>query len=241
MSSPEYIVTEKWSTSRYAITAVAGVLVFLLVAAIGYYMGNRHSVHLITENDQLNQDIVNLNTSHAALEEKLVMQEQINKVEQAANAEAGQSLDSQMLKIRELERELTFYRNILAPGESDKGLQVSQFVLTTTGPGSANWQVSLLQAGSQGNMMQGLATVDLIYLLDGQEQRMEVLNSSGNREFGFKFRYFQHLTGVIDLADNITPIALEVRARQYGTNSVPITKRFDWSSTNEQGIANVGQ
>ncbi|MEL0068480.1 MAG: DUF6776 family protein, partial [Gammaproteobacteria bacterium] len=188
-----------------------------------------------------NQNIVNLNTSHAALEEKLVMQEQINKVEQAANAEAGQSLDSQMLKIRELERELTFYRNILAPGESDKGLQVSQFVLTTTGPVSANWQVSLLQAGSQGNMMQGLATVDLIYLLDGQEQRMEVLNSSGNREFGFKFRYFQHLTGVIDLADNITPIALEVRARQYGTNSVPITKRFDWSSTNEQGIANVGQ
>ena len=241
MSSPEYIVTEKWSTSRYTTTVAAAVFVLLLMIALGYYIGNRHSLNLINKNEQLLSEISALSETNDSLEKQLVMQQQLNKVEQAANAEAGQSLDSQMLEIRELERELTFYRNILAPGESDKGLQIAQFMQTAVAPGKINWQVSLLQAGSQGKVLQGLATVDMIFIVNDSEQRMEILNGSGNREFGFKFRYFQHLTGELEISSDVTPIALEVTARQYGTNSTPITKRFDWSDASEQGIANVGQ
>lgn len=241
MSSPEYVVTEKWSTSRYAVTVAGAVFVILLMIALGYYIGNTHSLNLIDQNEQLLSEISALSESNDGLEKQLIMQEQLNKVEQAANAEAGQSLDSQMLKIRELERELTFYRNILAPGDSGKGLQIAQFIQTASGPGKVDWQVSLLQAGSQGKVLQGLATVDLIYTVNGSEERMEIMNGSGNREFGFKFRYFQHLRGELDISSDITPIALEVTARQYGTNSTPVTKRFDWTMTSEQGIANVGQ
>ncbi len=241
MSSPEYIVTEKWSKRRYIVTSISVLALVILLLVAGYFIGNRHSINLVDENSQLSTEIQTNADKIATLEKQLVMQRQINMVEQAANAEAGQSLDSQVQKIRELERELTFYRNILAPEESQRGLQISQFIRQEVSEDTVSWQVSLLQAGSTGNMMQGLATIDLIYRSNGNEERMQVLNASGNREFGFKFRYFQHLSGDLVLSDNMQPIALEITARQYGANSNPVTKRFEWDQTLEGAIANVGQ
>ena len=241
MSSPEYIVTEKWSTRRYAVTVVGIITLALILLLAGYFAGNRHSISLIDENDRLTSELQSSESAISDLEKQLIMQRQINKVEQAANAEAGQSLDDQIQTIRSLQRELTFYRNILAPEESQRGLQISQFIRQAVSEDKVSWQVSLLQAGSTGNMMQGLATIDLIYLSSDGEQRLQITNTSGNREFGFKFRYFQHLSGEIQLTQDMQPIALEVTARQYGANSSPVTKRFEWGQSLEGAIANVGQ
>jgi hypothetical protein len=211
----------------------------ILLVGIGYYMGNKHSLSLIETNEQLVQSLNTSQETNETLKQQLVMQEQMNRVEQAANAEAGQSLESKYREIRELERELRFYRNILAPEESVKGLQISQFQWQAIDNRRIGWQVSLLQAGSQGRMMSGLATIDLIVMQGGQENRIPVTNASGNREFGFKFRYFQHLTGDIELSQDVVPVAIEVTARQYGTNSTPIVKRFDWEQSPQEAIAYV--
>lgn len=239
MTSPQFVVREKWRPLHYVsliVTALVGLLVFL---ALGYYLGNQHSLNLISENDQLRRSLTASEQMTEQLEQELVMQHQMNRVEQAANAEAGQSIESQFQKIRELERELTFYRSILAPEESAKGLQVSQFQQQMIDSSRYAWQVSLLQAGAMGQIMSGLANIDLVYRQDGREQRMSLLNKASSKDFGFKFRYFQHLNGEIVLSDGMKPVALEVSARLYGPNSSPLTRRFEWQQEAVEGELDV--
>lgn len=239
MASPQFVVREKWQPAQYLLVGSIVVVTLVALTAIGYYIGNRHSLSLIATNEQLVEDLASSVEREENLQKQLVMQEQVNRVEQAANTEAGHSLEAQYQKVRELERELTFYRSILAPEESAKGLQISQFQHSTIDSSRLEWQVSLLQAGSTGSMLSGLATIDLIHLQNGVESRMPLLNKSGNREFGFKFRYFQHLVGEIQMTNDLRPVAFEVTARRYGPNSTPIVRRFEWEQTQEEAVANV--
>lgn len=239
MTSPQYVVREKWRPGHYVFLVCAILAGITAMLGLGYYLGNQHSLNLISENDQLRLSLEASKAKTDQLEQELVMQHQMNRVEQAANAEAGQSIESQFLKIRELERELTFYRSILAPEESAIGLQVSQFQHQKIDSSRYAWQVSLLQAGAKGQMMSGLANIDLIYRQDGNELRMPLLNKTNSNDFGFKFRYFQHLNGEIELSEGMQPVALEVRARLYGPNSSPLTRRFDWQQADEEGEVDV--
>ena len=238
MSAPEYVVKQKWQQKHYVIAIIVSVFGVLVLLASGYYMGNRHSLQLISENQNLTAMTESQSENIDALENELVMQKQINKVEQATNAEAGQSLESQFQKIRELERELSFYRSILAPEESAKGLQVRAFQWLPVDENKIRWQVSLLQAGSTGRMLSGLATIDLIYMDNNQEVREPILNSSAKKEFGFKFRYFQNVSGELELSPQRQPVAFEVQAKQYGQGQTPITERFPWNPSQES-ITNV--
>lgn len=233
MSAPEYIVKQKWQQKHYLMAVFGSLLGVIILMALGYYLGNRHSILLIEENDNLQAMSQSQLEEIDTLENELVMLKQINQVEQTTNAEAGQSMQSQIQTIRDLERELSFYRSILAPQESAKGLQVSSFQWLPSDDNKVRWQVSLLQAGSTGRMLSGLATIDLIFQDNGQEVREPVLNSSAKREFGFKFRYFQNITGELELAAQRQPIAFEVQAKQYGQGQQPVTQRFPWNPSQE--------
>ncbi|MBT8449777.1 MAG: hypothetical protein KJO69_08810 [Gammaproteobacteria bacterium] len=233
MSAPEYIVKQKWQRKHYILAVLLGLISLSILVLLGYYLGNRHSLQLISQN----QELLTLSESQAQLldtvENELVMQRQLNKVEEATNAEAGQSMEQQYQTIRELQRELGFYRSILAPQESVKGLQVSQFQWQKLEQDKIKWQISLLQAGSTGRMLSGLAKFYLIFNDNGTETRQPVLNSNDKTEFGFKFRYFQNITGELDLPAQGEPLAFEIEAKQYGQGQKSLTKRFPWKPPQE--------
>ena len=75
MSSPEYIVTEKWSTRRYAITVVGVVVLAVILLLAGYFIGNRHSLNLIDVNSRLSADLQSSETEVLELEKQLIMQQ----------------------------------------------------------------------------------------------------------------------------------------------------------------------
>jgi len=233
MAAPEYIVIEKWQWQRYTAAAVTIAVILLSLLGLGYYLGNRHSINLIEENENLLAQVETNDSEVDDLQRKLVMQEQINKVEQAASKEAGQSMETQFQKFRELERELSFYRSILAPSEANKGLQISRFHWQAISDNKVGWQVSLLQAGSQGGMMSGTFSMNLISMRGTEEIRTPILNKSNKPDFGFKFRYFQHLTGEMDLTNDIVPVAIEIIAKRYGPRQTPLTKQFPWNPEEE--------
>ena len=166
------------------------------------------------------------------------MLKQISKVDKAANMHAGNSMDSQLQKIRELERELNFFRSIMAPEETVKGLQISRFSWQAIEKGNFNWQLSLIQAGSQGRSLSGVVKAELVAMRGNDEVIIALINEQQAESFNYHFKYFQHLSGSISIADDLVPIAVNVIAKPAINGQPSIEKQFPWQ-TDEEKLANV--
>ncbi|MCP4270859.1 MAG: hypothetical protein GY781_02670 [Gammaproteobacteria bacterium] len=238
MVSPELIVIKRWTWKQFAIGIAAVFSVFILFYLTGYMMGDADGISLRNEKQQLLGNVRQLTEQLAESERQLVKQTQISKVDQAANVQAGNSLDSQQQHIRELERELTFFRSIMAPEESQKGLQIARFSWQQQDQETINWQISLIQAGSQGRAISGYVMLQLRGMQGNKEVILPLKNEKQGDRFNFRFKYFQHLIGSLKLDENIVPISVNVKAYPTLKGQPIIDIEFPWQP-DEENIANV--
>ncbi|RLA03585.1 MAG: hypothetical protein DRQ47_04900 [Gammaproteobacteria bacterium] len=238
MVSPDLIVIKRWSLQQFAWLGLAALLALLIMLAIGYRWGIKDGISLFDENQKLTGNVEQLNTQLGDSNRQLLIQKQISKVDQAANFHAGNSMDEQLHQIRSLERELKFFRSIMAPEESVKGLQISRFNWQQPEQGVFNWQLSLIQAGSQGRAVSGVVKVHLIAMSGGKETRISLTDEQQKSSFSYRFKYFQHISGTITLADDVTPIRVNIVAKPAINGQQSVEKQFPWQP-DEEKIANV--
>ena len=238
MLSPDLIVVKRWTWKQFTVLTIAVVLLLTIFSLTGYWLGNKDGISLRAEKTQLIKTVNEINTQLEDSQRQLVMQKQISKVDQAANIHAGNSMDSQHQQIRELERELKFFRNIMAPEESLKGLQLSRFTWQKQKENLFTWQLSLMQAGSQGRSVSGFANIELIALKGDKEVTVPLLSEDKKERFNYRFRYFQHLTGSVIIDAGLIPLSIKVVAHPTLKGQPSIEKHFPWQS-DEEKIANV--
>ncbi len=237
MVSPDLIIVKRWTWKQFTALAVTVVLSLVLVSLSGYYFGVKDSVDFYNENQLLKVSQDKLTIEFNELQRKLVMQKQISEVDKAANLYAGNSMDSQYQQIRELEREITFFRSIMAPGETLKGLQISRFSWNQQQAEKFNWQLSLIQAGSQGRALIGEVQINLIALRGDEQVTIALTNEDAAKKFKYRFKYFQHLTGTVTIASDLNPISINVSVKPSAGKPL-IERQFPWQS-DEEKIANV--
>jgi len=238
MVSPELIVVKRWTWKQFLLLTVAVVLLLMLFLTSGYLLGNADGVGLRNKNQELFDLVQERTIQLEQTKRALVMQKQISKVDQAANQHAGNSMDMQHQQIRELERELKFFRSIMAPEESVKGLQISRFNWQQQEQNSVNWQLSLIQAGSQGRTISGFVNIELIAMRGSEKVVIVIFTEDKKDQFNYRFRYFQHLSGSITIADDLIPQSVKIVAHPTLKGQPSVEKLFPWQS-DEEKIANV--
>ena len=238
MSTPDLIIIKRWTWQRYALAASLAVFIIAIFTTTGYLLGNRSGTELRDSNKALMAQVEQLNQELETARKQLVMTEQLSKVEQEANRQAGTSLDSQQQRIRELERELQFFRNILAPEESEKGLQISRFTWEESEDGQIGWQVSLIQAGSQGATISGTVGITVNALKNNEPVQITVTDDKDSDRFNYRFRYFQHLTGTVLLDKELVPVSAEVVVMPTAKGQQIVRQLFPWQ-LDEEKLANV--
>jgi len=238
MVSPELIVIKRWTWKQFAFGIAAVLLVLNLIFFTGYMMGDADGISLRKDKQQLTQTVKQITEQLAESERQLVKQTQISKVDQAANVQAGNSLDSQQQHIRNLERELKFFRSIMAPEESLKGLQVARFSWQQQDEETVSWQISLIQAGAQGRSISGYVNVELLAMQGNKQVIIPLNNEKQVDRFNFRFRYFQHLTGNLKLSKDLVPVSIRVKAYPTLKGQPIIDKEFPWQP-DEENLANV--
>lgn len=238
MIAPDLIIIRRWSGKKIFLSIAALSSILALLVLMGYYFGVRHSLYIQDENQTLSSTNLTLLNEIENANKQLIMQKQISLVDKAATVQAGSSMDTQYQQIRELQRQLTFFRSIIAPEETSKGLQISRFNWHQSEDGHINWQLSLIQAGSQGRALSGVAMLELI-AMDGQQQvKVALKNEKDLSKFNYRFKYFQYLTGSFELPSNLVPVSVHVIAKPAVAKQPTIEKRFQWQS-DEEKIANV--
>ena len=128
--------------------------------------------------------------------------------------------------------EVEFYRGIIAPGNATSGLRIHRFDLTpATESDEYHYDLVLTQMKRHDRIVTGRVDWKIVGR-NGDEPR-ELKLSDVTRpvvvHLDFRFRYFQHLTGIISLPAGFQPREVVLSVRATGKDAAePVEQRFDW-------------
>ncbi len=114
-------------------------------------------------------------------------------LEKEANANMEVMFVEQRDKIKDLERELTFYRSIMAPGKAAQGVSIYDLTIEPSiVTNQYDLSLILIQQKKRRRSLAGSVELTLIGIKDGKQVSQSV-NELVSDKFNFKFRFFQML------------------------------------------------
>ncbi|MCH2351171.1 MAG: hypothetical protein MK322_06870 [Pseudomonadales bacterium] len=136
-------------------------------------------------------------------------------------------------EIGSLNEEVQFYKRIMVPQASDRGLGIKSLVVhRKVGENGFQFILVLMQRTDSNKWVTGNVEINVqgVDLVDGTKQTLNV-SSGYYKPHTFGFRYFQEIEGWMALPDGFEPTTLVVRVRgEHAGNEVE--EYFDWESIN---------
>ncbi|MGC8120123.1 DUF6776 family protein [Marinobacter sp. VGCF2001] len=236
----EYVVIRHRPGYRLRRTLI--LLAFTIVAAVAGYaaglaQGGFRFSSAEASVEQLRDEVENLREQYRDARQTAVNLERGRAIDEQAMREARHTIVGLETRISELEADLTFYRNIMAPSETSKGLQVDSFTLKAAREsGSFEFKMVLTQVGNNKSYISGLVAVNVIGVLDGEKEVIALRDLSEEIDdlgVKFRFRYFQDVEGSLHLPENFEPYEIQVVAQAEGRKASQAERTFDWKDLTE--------
>ncbi len=198
----------------------------------GRYKGGYDSNRAAQQMQQLRTRLGQLASENQRLQRQAAVLQQGNRVDQYAYKDVSQSLKGLQDEVYELKEEVAFYRTILEPGKSSKGLRVQS--LKMEGIGQQNqyrYKLVLTQVLSKADPVNGAVQVRIYGIQNGAQGSLSWadLTAEGTKELHFHFKYFQKLEGVISLPVGFKPTRIAVRVIPSGRHQQVVDRNFKWN------------
>lgn len=238
--SEEYIVIRHRPGYRVRRTLI--LLAFSLATAIiGYAAGMAESGFRFSTAEQslerLADQVRQLRAENLRMNQQVVNLERGRAVDEQALNQARRNIVGLETELASLQSELVFYKNIMAPSESSRGLQIDRMAVRSAGTsGFYDFMVVLVQRGDNKNYLSGSARVDLTGLRNGQRETFALEDLSDdieNTDIKLRYRYFQEVKGRLQLPDDFEPLSVQVTAKRDGSGSALVERSFDWDELTE--------
>ncbi len=201
-----------------------------------YFLGQRSAGY---DFSQLSDKLVatgdyarSLEEQKSRLSEQLAVLERGRQVEQQAISDVDSSLKDLQQEIIELKEEVAFYRGIVAPRESDGGLNIQSFKVEKTSEDRVyRFKLVLTQVSKNDSLVRGRVRIDLAGIRDGKPARLQLSEVSGNTppNLDLKFKYFQTVEGSMLLPVGFNPTEIEIEITPVGGRA-GMSKSFSWES-----------
>ena len=187
--------------------------------------------HLEDEYQELKSQHDSVVNENHSLREEVAILKQGGKIEEQAYGEVRNSLTDLQDEILELKEEVAFYRSIVTPGESSKGLRIQKFNIESNGQKQGyRYKLVLTQVIKNNKITRG--NVDIVIEgVHGVEPRQLLLtevSASKSKSLHFKFKYFQSFEGDIRLPEDFIASRIKLTIK---SNRANIEKIVKWPTT----------
>lgn len=149
-------------------------------------------------------------------------------------------------KIHQLNKEIAFYKSVMAPESAVKGLFVHDLdveeLFGLDGSDAGRYRLSwvLAQVGKNKGFISGNVQIKIHGVSDGEKRVLSLKDvSQETPNAAFKLRYFQIFEAEIQLPENLIVKKIEVIASSNGKKPQTIVKEFDWVV--QRGLENVSE
>jgi len=216
---------------RYFFAWVAVLLSITGGIATGWYSAIYRDGHLAERNAELMRMLAVAEGRTTELAQKVTNLERGKIIDQVASHDVQSTVQALESKILQLEEDIAFYKNIMAPSEVDKGLQIQKMELRGARGGRRyQYKLVLTQVANNRSYIQGVVAVNLIGSLNDKKEILPLRDVAGAEDLGvkFKFRYFQDIAGELELPEGFNPEQIQIVAQSSGKNATKIERTLDW-------------
>ena len=223
--------------TRFVVLSLAGVAGYggWWLYDFGKLKGVDELGSLRTEHAKLRRHYRDLNRRYIALRERNTILESSSQIDQQAARDIQEQLASLQEELQAAREEVEFYRGIMAPGDVASGLRIHRFELTP-GLQSDGYHYDLVLTQRKHNDRDVTGLVEWRIIGNNGDKTQELKLSDVTRpevdHLDFQFRYFQHLTGIINLPGGFQAREVVLSVKVTGKNPVkPVEQSFEWPVT----------
>ncbi len=217
---------------RYAL--LTGVLT---AAAVGFAFGYLDAADEFTttsaDNQQMALELADAQEEVQGLRSQVVISDRTSIMDQRANEEVQETINSLRQRVMQLEQDVMFYRQVMTPELAEPGLIIAEFTVQPTDlPDTYRYRAVFRQAGAGDRELKGKVQIDVVGTRTGEKVLLplqelvpdaEVVNTVLN------FRYFQNIEGELVLPAGFLPVQVEIRAESMEPQQRNLEKLFNWA------------
>jgi hypothetical protein len=214
---------------RAAIRALV-VIGFVLVAATSFQYGQMRAGGDLMSVERLLSEQETSTQKNVELERRLADAKLSTAVDSEANEELRRTIKSLRDELADTEEEVRFYRELMAPSESQKGLRIEKLDLNRVDSERYEYRLMLTQIVDRHEWVKGDVQLSIVGLREGNEQVLSLTDLSEVEEYPikFKFRYFQEFTGSVAIPVGFEPARILVTAQASGAER-QLQRTFPWT------------
>ncbi len=164
--------------------------------------------------------------------------------QQVANLQLGAEVDHQanekvrnqvmvlQEKITALEEDISFYRGLMSPSASSRGLTIGALNVIGTGvPREFEYKLVMQQLATDHQVLSGYLNFNIIGMRGDEEVAIplyQVSEQVDEANILLRFKYFQNIEGRLTLPEGFEPQRIELKAQSTGNNRETVEKKFGW-------------
>lgn len=214
---------------------IAGVAVIILLVTVGIVynhglsMAGFERLAASRRQQDLQNQILQLETENQSLREALARAERTLQMDQTAYNELDRSLKASAQEIVKLREELNFYRNIISPPNKKSGLRIQSLKLQPVANNKKiyRYKMVLIQALKHDYLVKGKARFE-VSGVHGGENTILRFPQPADKPINFNFKYFQDIEGQIQLPEGFEPQWIKVNVTSWGRNAETVEQTYPW-------------
>lgn len=216
------------------ISLIASLLVIATLSySLGHYRSNVKQQQALESLDRLSQDYSELKVQEQLLRQEVANLESGRAIDEVAKTQIQDTISGLKNSVTQLQKDISFYKNIMAPSDNAKGLQVQKVEIQAENDKSRYaYKIVLAQVADNKNYVNGVVAINLIGSQAGKKEVLPLRDISELEELGikFRFRYFQNLIGELMLPEGFEAEELQIVAQTKGKKASRLEQSFDWHS-----------
>jgi hypothetical protein len=220
----------------FLVVAVAVVLTVggWLLYDHGRRQGGHEAARARATEARLRLEIEELRARVEELSQRNTLLERADRIDRESINHLRQTIEQREARVRELEEELAFYRNLVSPSDTEPSMNVRGFSVTPAAGSERRFRYELILTQVNGGDRYVKGRVDLT--LSGSNASGEASLAGGDflvegeSATNFRFKYFQTLGGIIELPESFSPARLRLKVLPSGGRLDAVEEQFTWKS-----------
>lgn len=217
---------------RYAL--LAGVLISAAAGfAFGYLDTADEFATTSADNQQMALELADAQDELQGLRSQVVISGRTSIMDQRANEEVQETINSLRQRVMQLEQDVMFYRQVMTPELAELGLIIAEFTVQPTDlPDTYRYRAVFRQAGAGDRELKGKVQIDVAGTRAGERVLLplqELVSGVETVNTVLNFRYFQNIEGELVVPADFQPTQVEIRAESMEPQQRKLEKLFNWT------------
>lgn len=243
--TPEYdLAVVPYRPYRPWLWVLVVIIIVALLTLVGYYSGYYRGTVLegsaIAERDRLREEYANAQSEMSVLTQQVANLRLGSDVDRKATEQVRAEVVELNNRIAELERDNTFYRDLMRPESDDQGVsaEVPSIDLVDGIPNAYDYKMVVKQQSANRSQVVGYLEFSVVGVNnEGKKKRFALSQLSSavtTEKIKLNFKYFQRLEGQMILPSAFKPERIELKIVSLKPRKTLIEKTFNWITTKSE-------